>query len=436
MDFGALPPEINSGRMYSGAGPGPLLTAAATWDELADELTSTASSYQSVVEGLGNSWQGPSSTSMAAAAAPYVAWMNATAAQAEETATQARAAVAAYEAAFAATVPPPVIVANRTLLMALIATNILGQNTPAIAATEAHYMQMWAQDAAAMYGYAGSASAATQLTPFTEPPQTTNPAAEPLQAAAVTQSTSTSTASNLGTELTQFIDSLPTALQNLANGLLQSPTTASGNLLSGLSLPQLTSLSLPPGLEADLTNWNTIFSTIASGPYSLQGLTSIPGGPFLSFGQAYAWGQNGQGAAAFLAGPKAITGALAPLASEVGMPHLSAAFGGGPVSGSMGRAALVGSMSVPQGWTQAAPEIRTLAAALPTNLAAATPEVAMANQGGMFGQMAASSLAGRAVAASATHSVSSGGGMGSLGGVVAEADPAAATIIVIPAFED
>ena len=435
MDFGALPPEINSGRMYAGAGPGPMLTAAATWDELADELSSTAASYQSVVEGLGNSWQGPSSTSMAAAVAPYVAWMNATAAQAEETATQARAAVAAYEAAFAATVPPPVIVANRTLLMALIATNILGQNTPAIAATEAHYMQMWAQDAAAMYGYAGSASAATQLTPFTEPPQTTNPAAEPLQAAAVTQSTSTSTASNLGTELTQFIDSLPTALQNLATGLLDSPTT-SGNLLSGLSLPQLFSATLPPGLETDLTNWNTIFSTIASGPYSLQGLTSIPGGPFLSFGQAYAWGQNGQGAAAFLAGPKAITGALAPLASELGTPHLSAAFSGGSVSGSMGRAALVGSMSVPQGWTQAAPEIRTLAAALPTNLAAATPEVAMANQGGMFGQMAASSLAGRAVAASATHSVSSGGGMGSLGGVVAEADPAAATIIVIPAFED
>ena len=435
MDFGALPPEINSGRMYSGAGPGPLLTAAATWDELADELTSTASSYQSVVEGLASSWQGPSSTSMAAAAAPYVAWMNATAAQAEKTASQARVAVAAYETAFAATVPPPVIVANRTLLMTLIATNILGQNTPAIAATEAHYMQMWAQDAAAMYGYAGSSSAATQLPPFTEPPQTTSAAAEPLQAAAVSQATS-SGASSLGTELTQFIDSLPTALQNLANGLLQSPTTASGNLLSGLSLPQLTSLSLPPGLEADLTNWNTIFSTITSGPYSIQGLESIPGGPFLSFGQAYAWGQNGQGAAAFLAGPKPIIGALAPLASELGSPHLSAAFGAGPVSGSMGRAAMVSGMSVPQGWTQAAPEIRTLAAALPTNLAAAAPEASLANQGGIFGQMAASSLAGRAVAASATHSVSSGSGVGSLGGVVAEADPAAATIIVIPAFED
>jgi PPE-repeat protein len=434
MDFAALPPEINSGRMYAGAGPGPMVAAAAAWDDLADELSSTASSYQSVVEDLSSSWQGPSSASMAAAAAPYVTWMNATAAQAEETANQARAAVAAYEAAFAATVPPPVIVANRTLLMTLIATNILGQNTPAIAATEAHYMQMWAQDAAAMYGYAGSSAAATQLTPFTEPPQTTNAAAEPMQAAAATQA-STSTASNIGTELTQFIDSLPTALQNLANGLLESPTTST-NLLSGLSLPQLLSASLPPGLETDLTNWNTIFSTFASGPYSLQGLTSIPGGPFLSFGQAYAWGQNGQSAAAFLAGPKPITGALAPLASELGTPHLSAAFGAGPVSGSMGRAALVSGMSVPQGWTQAAPEIRTLAAALPMNLAEATvPEASLASQGGIFSQMAASSLAGRAVAATATHSVSSGG-MGSLGGVVAEADPAAATIIVIPAIED
>ena len=189
MDFGALPPEINSGRMYAGAGPGPLLAAAAAWDDLASELGSNASSYQSVISGLGSSWQGPSSTSMAAAAAPYVAWMNTTAAQAEETANQARAAVAAYEAAFAATVPPPVIVANRTLLMTLIATNFLGQNTPAIAATEAHYMEMWAQDAAAMYGYAGSSAAATQLTPFTEPPQTTNAAAEPMQAAAATQAT-------------------------------------------------------------------------------------------------------------------------------------------------------------------------------------------------------------------------------------------------------
>src|SRR6516162_7785597 len=146
LDFGALPPEINSGRMYVGPGSGPML---------------------------------------AAAAAPYVAWMNATGAQAEEAATQAKLAAGAYETAFAATVPPQVIAANRALLMALIATNFLGQNTAAIAATEAQYMEMWAQDAAAMYAYAGASSTASQLTTFTEPPQTTNTSGTAAQSAAV-----------------------------------------------------------------------------------------------------------------------------------------------------------------------------------------------------------------------------------------------------------
>jgi len=435
MDFAFLPPEINSGRMYSGPGAAPMLAAAAAWDDLAAELSATAASYASTVSGLtGGTWQGPSSESMAASASTYVDWMHTTSAQAEETAAQAKAAIAAYEAAFAATVPPPVIEANRTLLAMLVATNILGQNTPAIAATETHYMEMWAQDATAMYGYAGSAAGASVLTPFTEPPQTTNPAGTAQQSAAAAQA-GTSGASNIGTEITQFINSLPTALQNLANGLVQSPTTGSTNLLSGLSLPQLGSLTLPAGLQTDLTNWNTIFSAL-TGPYSLQGWTAIPGGPFLSFGQAYSWGQNGQAAAAFLAGPKPITGALAPLASELG-PHLtSAGYGAAPVSGSMGRAMLVGNMSVPQGWTQAAPEIRNVAQALSTELASA-PEAALAgSEGEIFGQMALSSLAGRAVAASATGSIGGAPVAPSLGGVVTEADPAAATIFVIPAFED
>lgn len=61
---------------------------------------------------------------------PYVAWMSVTAVRAEQAGAQAEAAAAAYEAAFAATVPPPVIEANRAQLMALIATNVLGQNAP------------------------------------------------------------------------------------------------------------------------------------------------------------------------------------------------------------------------------------------------------------------------------------------------------------------
>ena len=82
MDFGALPPEINSGRMYSGPGSGPMLAAAAGWDKLAGELYSAAASYSSVISGLTDgSWRGPASASMAAAAATYVAWMSTAATQ-------------------------------------------------------------------------------------------------------------------------------------------------------------------------------------------------------------------------------------------------------------------------------------------------------------------------------------------------------------------
>ena len=98
MDFGALPPEVNSGLMYAGAGSGPMVAAAAAWDGLAAELGSAATSYRAVVSELtGHSWLGPSSAMMAASAAPYVAWMDTTAGQAEQTANQARSAVAAYQ---------------------------------------------------------------------------------------------------------------------------------------------------------------------------------------------------------------------------------------------------------------------------------------------------------------------------------------------------
>src|ERR1700745_3978567 len=171
MSFMVFPPEVNSALMYSGAGSGPLMAAASAWNELAADLESTATSYQSIIAQLtGGPWLGPTATRMASAAAPYIAWLQGSSIQAAQTRGQASLAAAAYESAFAATVPPSVIAANRALLAALIATNFLGQNTPAIAATEAHYMEMWAQDAAAMYAYAAASATASQLTTFAEPP--------------------------------------------------------------------------------------------------------------------------------------------------------------------------------------------------------------------------------------------------------------------------
>ncbi|WP_459989084.1 PPE family protein, partial [Mycobacterium avium] len=88
FDFGALPPEINSGRMYAGPGSGPLMAAAAAWDEVAAELGIAASGYHSVIAELTSGpWVGPASLSMVSAITPYVGWLSAVAAQAEETAS-------------------------------------------------------------------------------------------------------------------------------------------------------------------------------------------------------------------------------------------------------------------------------------------------------------------------------------------------------------
>ncbi|MBS9535370.1 PPE family protein [Mycobacterium sp. M1] len=190
-DFGILPPEVNSARMYAGPGSGPMLAAASAWDAVSFELDSFATGYSSVLsELLGQTWSGGSALAMAAAAAPYVAWATSTATLAEQTAGQARTAAAAYEAAFAATVPPTVVAANRAQLAVLVATNFFGQNAPAIAANEIAYGEMWAQDAAAMYGYAAAAVPAAVLAPFHQPPRTANAAGQSEQAAAVARAAS------------------------------------------------------------------------------------------------------------------------------------------------------------------------------------------------------------------------------------------------------
>ncbi len=145
LEFAWLPPEINSSRIFAGAGSGPLHVAATAWEGLAQDLQASASSFDSVIVGLtAGPWAGPASASMAAAATPYVGWLTAAAGQAASAGAQARAAATAFEVAQAATVHPAAVTANRTTLATLIATNFFGINAPAIAATEFQYVEMWA----------------------------------------------------------------------------------------------------------------------------------------------------------------------------------------------------------------------------------------------------------------------------------------------------
>jgi PPE-repeat protein len=360
LDFGALPPEINSTRMYAGPGPGSMLTAAAAWQSLADELNSAAASYGSVVSSLTSGpWTGPSAAAMAAAVAPYVTWLGATGEQAEQTAAQATAAAGAYETAFAATVPPPLIVANRSLLATLVATNVLGQNTPAIAATEAHYGEMWAQDAAAMYGYAGASATASQVTPFTTPPQTTNPTGLTGQAGAAAQAAGTSSGTDVETLLSsgpQLISGMPQALQSLASpqslaALTSSTTDSSSSSSSTSALSMLSTLSTP--LRMATMPMSMLSKLFTAGSTANAARTVSAAANELGAAQSAGLGSG--------------TSALASTGFGAGAPAVSA---------SIGRATSVGALSVPSAW--AAPSTSATAAAMPFGGATSIP----AAQGG------------------------------------------------------
>jgi PPE-repeat protein len=375
MDFGLYPPEVNSGRMYAGPGSGPMLAAAQAWDALADELYTTAGSYQAVTSDLTDGpWSGLTSASMSAAAATYVTWLSATAAQAEQTAAQAKAAAAGYEAAFASTVPPPVIAANRSLLMTLVATNFFGQNTAAIAATEAHYAEMWAQDAVAMYAYAGSSASASVLTPFTSPDQNTDPGGTASQAAA---STSAGNAQGAISAATQAV-----------SGATTSAATDPLDTLSDL-------ISIFLGAPADLATLYLLIPMDAlSGPVDI-----FP---------AYLGTILGLRADDTISGWEGVddwpgTGVTPPeefpaIITDPG-PLASAAQS---TSASLGQADTIGALSVPSNWTVAAPEIRAIAKVSPIVGAGASPAAAPLEPGSpnMFNQMGLGGMAGQAMAGS------------------------------------
>jgi PPE-repeat protein len=353
MDFGALPPEVNSTRMYAGPGSAPMMAAATAWAALAAELGSTAASYDSVISELtSEGWMGPASASMGAAATPYVQWMSSTGALAQQASAQAAAAAGAYEAAFAMTVPPAEVAANRALHTGLVATNFLGQNTPAIAATEAQYGEMWAQDAAAMYGYAGSSAAASTLTPFDQPAETTNPAGPAAQASAVTQATGTAAGTGSQT-VDQLMSAIPTALQGFSSPLSAAANPAAAIPGQGILDGILNFLDGADGNPIGTFLNSSLVNGFVSAGYVSPAIIE----------PAVTAGMSDINAVAISSAPG--IAALPPMGSGAGnpgwLPLLTPGAGAGipgvdmgqVVSGGTNQAALVGRLSVPQSWTAA-----------------------------------------------------------------------------------
>ncbi|MFZ1164002.1 PPE family protein, partial [Mycobacterium sp.] len=278
MSFSLIPPEINSALMYQGAGSGPLLEAATTWDELAADLESTATQYQTAITNLTTgAWLGPTSAHMASAAEPYIAWLQSTAAEAAQTGAQAKAAAAAYQTAYVSMVPPPLIAANRAELTTLVSNNFLGQNTGAIAQNEAEYLDMWIQDALGMDTYHSNSSTASGALPAqTAAPMVTS-GSQALAASAVPQAAGSTSGADL------FMAAL---LQGIAN------------LFGGTGANQLGSLAgfdtwFPAALSSIAANPTAALLPIQS-TYYMGMLASTPARMFMSGGS----GGAGAGASA------------------------------------------------------------------------------------------------------------------------------------------
>jgi PPE-repeat protein len=349
--FTFFPPEINSALMFAGAGSGPLFVAASAWDGLASDLSGAASSFQSVVTGLtGGPWTGPASASMVAAATPYVGWLSSAAGQAEAAAAQARAAATAFESALAATIPTPAVTANRVQLMALIATNILGQNTPAIFMTEFEYMEMWAQDVAAMVGYhAGATGVAAALPSFSLPP---------VSLAGLTGLLTTPLAS---------VASQAAGLASSAGGALASAVSPAAGV-AGSAVTEASSLAS----AVPVSEISTV-AQIAMYPASMMM------SPIMMAAQA------GMGAnSASLAGATGAAGALDPTKFVSSAVPAGKGLGGGlgglgGAEAGLGKARLVGAMSVPPTWQGSSPS-RMVSAAM-SGLGSEVPGAAAAAAG-------------------------------------------------------
>jgi PPE-repeat protein len=344
MSFSLIPPEINSALMYSGAGSSPMLEAATAWDDLAADLESSATQYQTAVTNLvTGAWQGPSSAKMASAAEPYIAWLQSTASEAAQTGAQAKAAAAAYQTAYASMVPPAEISANRAELTTLASNNFLGQNTGAIAQNEANYLEMWIQDALGMDTYQHTATTASSALPTQSAAPVVTSGSDPTATALAAAATPASTGSTSGADL---------LLTALLNGV--------ANLFGDNGTDVLTSLA---GFD---TWFPAAISTIAANPtaallpiqsvYYMGMLGSTPARMFMSSGSSAGAGASMDTLVSMKDSlldnvGKLVDGKAGQLMSGVGgqLSKWGAGIQAG-IQAQMASAMHAGGLSVPHGW--------------------------------------------------------------------------------------
>jgi PPE-repeat protein len=347
---------------------------------LAADLEATATQYQTVITNLVTGpWLGTASTRMAAATQPYVDWLQGTAASAAATGAQAKIAAAAYQAAYASTVPPEEIATNRATLAELVSNNFLGQNTGAIATTEAQYLEMWIQDALTMDTYQANSQVATALPQQTAAPQvTTGTLANAAAAAQPADSTA---------DIIQILGDLATILGQSSLG--SGPTSLT---FTGLS-PWLTSLG--SGLVTAISANPSAALLPVQATYYMGMLGSMPARMFMSSGSSASTAAGStlaNSSDALLANVgKFVDGKLANVMGGVGGQLRT---WGSTISAQLAAAHHMGGLSVPNAWHGITPEMSRAAPMLPAT-SVASPTMTTGLPSSPFAQGLMGALAGR-----------------------------------------
>ncbi|MBW0014177.1 PPE family protein [Mycobacterium sp.] len=222
MFWHAMPPELNTARLMAGAGPAPMLQAAAGWEALGGALEAQAAELAARLAALEAAWTGSGSARAIAAATPMVAWLQTAAQQARRRGMQASAQAASYVKALGITPSLPEIATNHITHAVLTATNFFGINLVPIGFNEVDYfVRMWNQAGGAMDIYQAETAANTVFEPL-------EPMKPILQPGAVSETV-------LG-NLSQFSQMASEAASEVA-----TPTAAVAGIPTGQELTQFAS---------------------------------------------------------------------------------------------------------------------------------------------------------------------------------------------------
>jgi PPE-repeat protein len=311
------PPEIVAAILEAGPGPGSTIANQLVWitETISHELSmglSTVNTAATATQwiGLGGTASGATATELNAGLQTMAGWTT-------HKASVVQAALDAYACARPAVIPSVVCQTNRDETAALHASNILGQNTPAIIERDLEYFgEHWPHNSSVGLTYSGTLSGLTAALAVPPPlsPMGASPAAPATAGAAVAQAAANpadaigapaqaaASAASSPAEVTGPLSSVLQQGSQLVSEPLNSVGQASGQVLQGFSgMPQMLLGGFSPAgpttdaaaAEAVAEPWRAGATTAggfgsgsggvgSSGGYSGAGLTSFtrPAGTF------------------------------------------------------------------------------------------------------------------------------------------------------------